>query len=108
MEATNSPGSEKGYEYLKVNCLCNIQCVDESGLQVIISAYCYSWLNLITHNLLSDCLLLDGVAQPCLMILTIHSCVDDVTALKYRLYNGENLKHPISDLYDTLQFVCRI
>jgi len=27
MEATNSPSSEKGYEYLKVNCLPNIQCV---------------------------------------------------------------------------------
>lgn len=28
MEATNSVGSEKGYEYLKVNCLRNTQCVD--------------------------------------------------------------------------------
>lgn len=28
MEAWNSVGSENGYEYLKVNCLRNTQCVD--------------------------------------------------------------------------------
>lgn len=76
---------------------------------VIILAYCYSWLNLIKHNLSSDCLLSDGVAQPCLMILMLHSCVDDVITLKYptlsSLYNGENLEHCGSDLYDTLDSV---
>lgn len=40
MEAMKNAASEKQHEYLKVNCLRNTQCVEGSGLQVIILTYC--------------------------------------------------------------------
>lgn len=42
---------------------CAKRRVGKPGLQVVIFAYCYSRLNLIKHNLSSECFLLDGVAQ---------------------------------------------